>query len=612
MIRRLVIGALTWVSLVTVMPRAEAAVRMQPTPCSSGGAFPSVVFDFGSTPRRSAFDGRSGLRALVSPAIDGALSSVPYPTTLGAVKVDGITIPLRSTTGVGYTHFRGATILWRVARGVAGDLYVEVFTREPALVPQRIVTASVGGNGCAVSAISTSFYISLGGSSGPVSGGCQPGAPTAALPSSQQGPLAASIVRFQVAAATTTTVPRSTTSPSTTSLSTTGTPTSCQITYSDFIIDGRLVVSQDDAAAVVRELLAKLRFDKDAIARQIGLDGIPTDFDATVVEGDALVSEWMGQTTVPVSSLDEDRLLEWRDIAISVINDMRRTALILAEIDLAAAIRLADKTRKAALDNAPRMADLQRDAFAAGQPSELLAFAKDLAAMDASVKEAGEYIEKAQPIIAKIKALNLTGTTQLINLAEMAPEVLGHFGKFAEYMDKFDEIKPILDLADTTGTDIKRISIAFNAQITIVGLLATRGGYAPVLAYWAPVIEKINTNLAIVVAALTKKNQDLLRSGLFKNPSSINWALFEGGYPMYVYLTQVMLANPVSGPLPPMTSGVESYLRSKSDELLQARNLLGFASDSSLPSGRDPLTRWMIDHRGDVWRFFYGSVPPPK
>jgi hypothetical protein len=593
MIRRRLIGALTCVLLVTVMPRADAAVRMQQTPCSSGGAFPSVVFDFGSTPRRSAFDGRSGLRALVSPAIDGALSSVPYPTTLGAVKVDGITIPLRSTTGVGYTHLRGATILWRVARGVAGDLYVEVFTREAALVPQRIVTASVGGNGCAVSAISTSFYISLGGSSGPVSGGCQPGAPTAALPSSQQGPLAAAIVRFQVAAATTTTAPPSTTSPSTTSPSTTGTPTSCQITYSDFIIDGRLVVSQDDAAAVVRELLVKLRFDKDAIARQIGLDGIPSDFDATVVEGDALVSEWTGQTTVPVSSLDEDRLLEWRDIAISVINDMRRTALTLAEIDLAAAIRLADKTRKAALDNAPRIA-------------------KDLAAMDASVKKAGEYIEKAQPIIAKIKALNLTGTTQLINLAEMAPEVLGHFGKFAEYMDKFDEIKPILDLADTTGTDIKRISIAFNAQVTIVGLLATRGGYAPVLAYWAPVIEKINTNLAIVVAALTKKNQDLLRSGLFKNPSSINWALFEGGYPMYVYVTQVMLANPVSGPLPPMTSGVESYLRSKSDELLQARNLLGFASDSSLPSGRDPLTRWMIDHRGDVWRFFYGSVPPPK
>jgi hypothetical protein len=601
-----IIVALTSV-LISIVPGVEAAsMRAQQTTCASGGAFPSVVFDFGSTPRRSAFDGRNGMRALVSPALDGALSSVPYPTTLGAVKVDGIAIPVRSSVGIGYTHRRGTDVLWRVARGAAGDLYVEVFTRDGALVPQRITTTSVGGNGCALSNASTSFYISLGGSPGPGGGapgttGCQPApAVTSALPTVTASRLGTALVRFQVSPPTVPTATTTTTTP----------PTSCQVTYSDFVIDGRLVVSQDDAALVVRDLLQKLRFDAAAITRQIGIDGVPVDYDPTVIEGDALVSQWSGRLSVPLSAIDEDRLLEWRDIAISVINEMRRTALTLAEIDLNAAMRVADRARKAALENAPRMADLQREAFAAGEPSELLSLAKDLAEMDASVKQAGEYIEKALPIIAKLKALNIRGTSGLIGLVEAAPEVLGHFGKFADLMEKFEEIKPILELANTSGTDIQRVTVAFNAQVTIVALLAAKGGYTPLLAYWGPVIEKINTNLAIVVSALTKKNQDLLRSGIFKNPASINWQLFEGGYPMYVYLTQIMLTG--SGPLPPMTSAVETYLRSKDDELLQARNSFGFAADTSLPSGRDPLGRWLIDHRADVWRFFYGSVPPPR
>ena len=121
-------------------------------------------------------------------------------------------------------------------------------------------------------------------------------------------------------------------------------------------------------------------------------------------------------------------------------------------------------------------------------------------------------------------------------------------------------------------------------------------------------LDNINANLAIVLEALLNKNRDILRA--FGNPDLVNWSLFEGGRPMYDYLASVMRYR--SGNLPNMVPDVRDYLRAKGDELLTARNAFGSLDPGSLPGPVDQLTRWIIDHRADVWVLFYGSLPYPR
>ncbi len=324
--------------------------------------------------------------------------------------------------------------------------------------------------------------------------------------------------------------------------------------------------------------------------------------------------EWRGGDDDPLTAEQEDRLLEWRDIALGVVNEMRLTAIRLAAEDLEAALAMAARARQALVDNDRRMAEAQRDAFRAGQPNELLATLKDLGEVDETLADIGEFIDDAKEKLTVLKQLDVPGSSKLLDLAEAAPGVFANFGKLNGLMEKFESIEPILQLAKATGTDIERIQVAFNAQVTIIGLLASVGGYEPLLAYWGPVVEKINTNLGVVIANLTRRNQEIIRSGLFKDPQAVNWSLFEGGYQMYVFLNQVMLMPSVNGPYPPMPAAVESYLRSKDDELLMARSAVtnGPTSETSLPATRDGLTARLFATRFDVWRFFYGSLPPPR